>query len=168
MIGEWSFNQLYEISWTTISAMSTLAAVGIALFLHYWQEKSKINVVIASGPRYGEGKKAIITIANQGNRAETIIRILYRKKENGKVYELIDRDIILPKTIPAHGIEYYDWPYLQDNSNLIDNIIVEDAIGRRWGCDKTSLKNAQKLLLNHRGGPGRLFDKDKSESSIAD
>jgi len=162
--------QLPEINWLTIlSAIVPLLALIYTIYRHRYQERRNIKVVVTSSPRFSEKKEAKIVIINEGNKVETIMRMLYCDKEDNKIKEYNNcyngkGKFGFPVMVPAHGYTSFDSPYLENDENKVKDIIAEDVFGKRWYCDKKNFNYAKDLLSRHQGIAGVLFNKeDKSE-----
>ncbi len=157
-----------NINWHALSAIGTMAAVFVSLWLALRQERRNIKIIIASSPRYSDKKSAQIVLVNQGNKVETIMRMLYRDKESNKISEYNSYynngvKLVFPVMIPAHGYISFDSPYLENDENKVKDIIIEDAFGKKWYSNRKNFNFARDLLSRYRGSYGAMFDKDKSE-----
>ena len=141
---------LLPLNWQFFSTVGTLSAVIIVLSLYLLPRRRKIKVFLSNTGRYSSEPRAFINIANPNFLPVTITRVVYRNPSN-QVIELSHQNFKLPETIEyGHSISL-ESPAIAHNLSEFRAIFVEDAFGKRWRCNRMSVRYTKKLFRNFIG-----------------
>lgn len=138
--------------WEPFTAIGTLLAVFVALFLPMWQNRRRLSVQVATPG--GRNKIISVVMTNSGGKVMTIVRVLTKGQDG----QIVEREIEeLPLTLRPGDFINLTHPYIAENLGVINEILVEDSLGRRWKCEDKSIRTA----LGIRGEKRRLFPVSK-------
>ncbi len=137
-----------DFNWVAISTLATIFTGIIALF-SIIKKRNKIKIYLTNEGRFSDEKKAYIEITNHGKRTITINRILVKYCDD-KVKELI-QDFKLPKSVKQNDSLLIDSPHIAYHLNKIKDIYVTDSSGKKWKCNKKSMKLTNKIISNYIG-----------------
>lgn len=138
--------------WEILTAVGTLGAVVVALFLPMWQSRRRLSVQVATpGGGLTQEKDASVIITNNGGKAITVIRVKANGND-GKMQEVSEAGQIstLPCTLRSSDFVSLTFPYISAHLDQIKEIQVEDSLGRLWKCNPKSHRTALAIRTEKR------------------
>lgn len=144
--------------WEILTAIGTLGAVVVALFLPSWQNRRRLSVQVATPGGYKRDKTISVVMTNSGGKVITIVRVL-TKSHDGKPEERFEagNTPTLPSTLRPGDFVSLTFPYITSHLDEIKEVLVEDSLGKHWKCDTQSHRTA----LSIQGEKRRLFSHGK-------
>ena len=147
--------------WEILTAIGTLGAVVVALFLPMWQKRRRLSVQVATPGGYKRDKTISVVMTNSGGKVITIVRVL-TKGPDGKPEERFEagNTPTLPSTLRPGDFVCITFPYITSRLDEIKEVLVEDSLGKYWKCDIKSHKTVLSIQREKRGmfSHGKEFD----------
>ncbi|MGD0724347.1 MAG: hypothetical protein ABSB63_02165 [Spirochaetia bacterium] len=145
-------------TWEILTAIGTLGAVVVALFLPMWQARRRLSVQVATPGGYKRDKTISVVMTNSGGKVVTVVRVLTKGK-GGKPEERFEsgNTPTLPHTLRSGDFISLTFPYITSHLAEVKDILVEDSLGKLWRCDAKSHRAA----LSIQGEKRRLFSHGK-------
>lgn len=137
--------------WEILTAIGTLLAVFVALFLPMWQNRRRLSVQVATPGGYKQDKSVSVIIANSGGKVITVLRVL-TNGDDGKIVETFPsgNDEPFPCTLHPGELIKLHYGYISEHLAEIKEVVVEDSLGKRWKCNAKSIETALAMHLEKR------------------
>jgi len=138
--------------WEILTAVGTLLAICVALFLPVWLSRRRLSVQVASPGGYKREKIVSVILTNCGGKVITLVRRL-TKGDDGKPTERFEagRTPTLPFMLRPGDFVSLSFPYISERLDEIKGILVEDSLGKQWKCDAKSIGTALSIQKEKRG-----------------
>ena len=114
--------------WEILTAVGTLGAVVVALFLPMWQARRRLSVEVAPPSTYSDMKTIPLVVTNSGGKVITIVRVLTRGQDGKTTDRLVaQQSPTLPCTLRPSDLLSLSIPYISENLREIKEILVENC-----------------------------------------
>lgn len=152
--------------WEILTAVGTLGAVCVALFLPMWQNRRHLSVQVATpGGYHFQDKTTSVIVTNSGGKVITIIRVLTTGAD-GKAAERFEagNTPTLPDTLRPGDFVSLSFPYISEHFGETKEILVEDSLGKLWKCSHGSIKAALAIHQEKRKALDDMYPSMKKET----